>query len=291
MGAITDLPEELLAVIATRLQNGDLMSLRLTCRPIEKASFDHFARRFFRKMGFMITTESLQVLGAISRHNGLKAYVQHIWFNPDCFTFVMNSGQLISKSSMAIAHYHDDHRDLLNSSTLPRLMEESIRALPSLKTIGMRRGGGYKPWGWWKAQLAAGQDPRMLGSAVKKYPHMFLEPSLLFVAIVKALASCETAIRRLYTDSVLEPVVTQHVSVATLHAACASIYYLEINLLGALPAFMPNVMSSITLPPASGTLLRDLLKSTPDLREIGMTLYTDSMQRHMMGAIANDLES
>ncbi|KAK0346869.1 hypothetical protein LTR59_005989 [Friedmanniomyces endolithicus] len=88
MTGLTKLPSELISAIVSFLEDSDVRTTRLTCRAIERASLAQFGHRFFRKKGYLITSPSLHVLACIAAHKDLKKYVQHVWFNPDCFTFV-----------------------------------------------------------------------------------------------------------------------------------------------------------------------------------------------------------
>lgn len=292
MRLLSCLPDELIALMASFLRPLDVESFRGTSRNVEKATFDHFARHYFRKKGFMIVNESLTVLENIASHPGLKTYVQHIWFNPDCFTFVKDSPQFISKTSEVIRRYQSDHRALLNDPTLSLRLEKIFQAFPNLKTVGMRRGTEHKPWGWAKLQYAAGQDPRRLGAFAKQYPHMILEPSLLFMAILRSLAKGRNKVKRLYTDTIIEKAIVGGLSIDDIRASCRPIQYIELNMVGNLPEFFTSSRARELDPPElPGALLRDMLQRMPDLTELGLTLFHDSTQRHMVPPVQHDLQS
>ena len=84
---LLDLPPELIASTFSYLDDGGFFAARASVRHLERASFSTFGKRFFRKKGYMITTDSLDVLQNVSSHKELRSYVQHVWFNPDCYTF------------------------------------------------------------------------------------------------------------------------------------------------------------------------------------------------------------
>lgn len=83
----TRLPAELICQIAEALPRHEHNCLRLVCRYVEQAIFDLFKIQF-REIRFMITTCSLEILHGISTHPVLADVVEHVWFNPDCFTHV-----------------------------------------------------------------------------------------------------------------------------------------------------------------------------------------------------------
>jgi hypothetical protein len=85
--ALLSLPPELLANIFYHLEDTSFFSGRLVNRNLEQASFTLFGKRFFRKKGYMITNSSLDVLRSVASHDKLRVYVQHVWFNPDCYTY------------------------------------------------------------------------------------------------------------------------------------------------------------------------------------------------------------
>jgi hypothetical protein len=81
------LPAELVCQFAEFLPPHERFNLRLVCRHAEYALFGLF-RSQFREVGFMITTRSLEILRGISTHPVLADVVEHVWFNPNCFTHV-----------------------------------------------------------------------------------------------------------------------------------------------------------------------------------------------------------
>ncbi|QIW99448.1 hypothetical protein AMS68_004966 [Peltaster fructicola] len=300
------LPPELISQIVTLLPRSDILVVRQTSKYIESSSFDHFAHLFFRKRGFMITTESLNVLTSISRHHGLCKHVQHLWFNPDCFTFVNNPfWTLDSDDEEPTPRYEDqmrrarlfdeyvhDHWDLLYSSRLQEILAEVFKSLPMLRTVGMRRGT-YKPYGWQTVSNNVGLDPRILGGEVSLYTTAFADPTYLFIAIIKALATSRKRIRRLYTDAIQIDHVDQRLmlSESDCRHALDSVQYVEINATGLPEARDVTDPSALRGTGKHASNLETLLGSMHELLEIGMTIFRDPKQRHMIPPEPRRLQS
>lgn len=71
---------ELVELIAGYLECDGLLGLRLTCRDLQKKTFNHFARRFFSSIKTDLSEESLGRIDALSRHEELRPYVQGLAF-------------------------------------------------------------------------------------------------------------------------------------------------------------------------------------------------------------------
>ena len=96
---LTDLAEELISDIASRLDSDELFALRLTCRSIEAKTFSHFTKRYFKRKCFMFSTHSLRALRQISEHERLRGYVHQIYFNATMFPGRGNRGSSLSRFS------------------------------------------------------------------------------------------------------------------------------------------------------------------------------------------------
>ena len=70
--SLLQLPPELLLRISAYLTTPELGHLRRSCKHVESALFDSFAREFFTKRQFMIESVSLQALVDIANHPTLS---------------------------------------------------------------------------------------------------------------------------------------------------------------------------------------------------------------------------
>ncbi|EMC96994.1 hypothetical protein BAUCODRAFT_435168 [Baudoinia panamericana UAMH 10762] len=300
---ILDLPAELLVLIVRFLEDEDVFTLRIVSRTVEQTVFKYFAKRFFRKKGFMITTPSLDVLQQISQQDQLKPYVQHVWFNPDCYTYVEpdcapeavddDTGWRRHRRPEDEAKYkaylscHSDHIRLLRkpSKGLENLLTTALQQLPNLKIIGMRRSEDHKPWGWRTLKDSIGEDPRVTGPTPSGPQYSLSGPTLLFLFLVRAVAASNIVIRRFYTDAIeLDNIRPAQLPQDLLSKACSSIWYLEINITKAWLANSDNHVLCDTLddPASYGRGLISLLRATTNLKELGLQLFPDqrSLRTH-----------
>ncbi|KAK5111207.1 hypothetical protein LTR62_005235 [Meristemomyces frigidus] len=315
MTNITDLPSELIAGIVAFLDDNDVFHARLAARLIERSSSSHFGKRFFRKKGYMLTTPSLNILASISKHNDLRKFVQHIWFNPDCFTFVTpecapdpqempdpdpnNPDSLLDILSpldrrryVAYMACMKDHSGLLakSASRLQAMLTDIFATLPNLKIVGMRRSEDHAPWGWRKLYEDIGQDPRELGPLPSGPMYVLSGPTRLFLALVKAIAASNTIIRRLYTDAVeIDNIRPDLLSHSVLDKACRSIWYLEINVTKAWLNQRKVADYTQLLDGAEyGNGLAKLFNATAELKEIGLQIFPDRKQSHILAPTWRD---
>lgn len=324
---ISDLPSEILTEIFSYLQDADVFSGRLSSRTLERATFQHFGKRFFRKKGYMITTPSLDVLQEIAAHPELRKYPQHIWFNPDCYTFARpecvpgnedsdidsaderesppfkrrRDASPASKTAenrfAAYTECMEDHAQLLdrNSDSLKMKLFEAFRLLPNLQTIGMRRSEDYSPYGWTILKATVGEDPRVLGPIPSKKSKGLSDSTELFIALIHAIADSKAKIQRLYTDAVeIDSIRPRALPKDTLNTACSSILYIELNAVKAY--FRPrqsirnrNFLKESEYEPGSG--LTRLLSATPNLKELGLQIFRDRKQSHNLAPTPQDPSS
>ncbi|KAH9838212.1 hypothetical protein Tdes44962_MAKER08216 [Teratosphaeria destructans] len=73
------LPEEIVANIAFRLDCDDLQNLRLTCRALELSTFHGFADEYFKAKGFILTSDSVNVLLGIANDERLRHRLKHVY--------------------------------------------------------------------------------------------------------------------------------------------------------------------------------------------------------------------
>ncbi|KAI7112930.1 hypothetical protein KC352_g35197, partial [Hortaea werneckii] len=293
---IIDLPSELIASIVTYLNAQDVFAIRSSAKPLERASFAHFGKRHFRKKGYMLTSPSLAVLEGVADHSELRKYVQHVWFNPDCFTFIRpdcapdpeetpdaeNSDGLIDllspgdrKMYKAYEESMKDHVSLIanTASRLQKVLAVAFAKFPNLKIIGMRRSEDHSPWGWRTLKDAVGQDPRVLGPIPSGPMYTLSTPSRLFVALINATSSSGITLRRFYTDAIeLDNIRPDLLPQDALNKACNLIWYLEVNVMR---GWLNTRHNADYITPGHpkwepGIGLLRLLQSCTSLKEIGL---------------------
>lgn len=171
---------------------------------------------------------------------------------------------------------------------LQQRMTAILASLPKLRVIGMRRSEDHHPWGWKRVMDAVGEDPRVLGRIPSGPLFGLSGPTRLFLAIVNAVAStADVKLRRLYTDAIeIDNIRPDLLTQETLEKACASLLYLEIN---SSKAWLNSrhqaeyiSLHSTDSQPAYGEGLLRLLKATPQLREIGLQIFPDRKQSHLI---------
>jgi len=298
---ILDLPSELIASIVSSLDNDDVFNTRQANRQLERASIAYFGKRFFRKRGYMLTTPSLTNLGQVADHPDLRKYVQHVWFNPDCFTFVhpdcapdpeespdpgnpdsLKEGLSSGDRRMYEAYEQTmkDHFGLMAKTAmkLQGVLGKAFGKLLNLKIIGMRRSEEHSPWGWRTLKIAVGQDPRVLGPIPTGPMYMLSGPTRLFVALVNAVAETGVVLRRFYTDAIeIDNVRPDLLPQETLDKACRSIWYLETNVV---KGWLNKRNNADYITPShadwgEGNGLLRLLRASTNLKEIGLQIFPD----------------
>lgn len=307
MTGLLDLPSELIPSILSYLDDDDFFAARFTNKYLESSSFSYFGKRYFRKKGYLISSPSLNVLKSVAGHEELRKQVQHVWFNPDLYTFVTADctpdphwpysviyNQRSEDDERKYDVYQDcmhDHRGLLYGPNLKDALIEAFSTLPNLEAVGMRRSEDHQPWGWSKLKDAVGQDPRVLG-AIPSGPMSSLSgPTYLFMAIVNSLASTNLKLKRLYTDAIeIDNIRPDILPQGRLDAAFHSLLYLEIN---ASKAWLTQKAKYSTTPRESefGDGLVRLLRATPKLRELGLQIFRDLRQSYMVPPASRNPDS
>jgi hypothetical protein len=322
---ILDLPNELVHEIFAYLSDQDVFSGRLVNTTLENASLAHFGKRFFRKKGFMITSPSIDILVQIASNTKLSKYMQHIWFNPDCYTFVTPECAPIDQDSDSESDFDRpgpprrsanvssvldkerqgryeaylkcvaDHKALLWEDKLRHELARAFQALPNLMTLGMRRSEDYSPYGWSILRDVVGEDPRVLGPIPYRQTKRLSGSTQLLVAVLQALATSGNKIQRLYTDAVeFDNIRDAKLPLNVLDTACKSILYLEINAVkGWVSTKEPLTLKKGDSPdpfvPGSG-LVR-LFSAAPNLKELGLQIFSGPRQSHIVAPTAKDPES
>ena len=162
------------------------------------------------------------MLKSVANHDELRKYVQHVWFNPDCYTYVQpkcapdeeidEEGESVERVDLlsvedkkkwdAYLECITDHGQLLAKPKLAEELTYAFSKLPNLLTIGMRRSEKYEPWGWKKLAEVIGEEPRVLGPNPSGPKYTLEAPTKLFVAIINAVVGANIELKRLYTDVV-----------------------------------------------------------------------------------------
>ncbi|PPJ50752.1 hypothetical protein CBER1_08116 [Cercospora berteroae] len=320
------LPTELIAQVFSHLDDDDVFRARLSNKALEEASFASFGKRYFRKKGFMITSTSLDALNSIAQHEGLRKHVQHLWFNPDLYTFARpacapddedsdmdSADDLITpaerKTSESLRVFDrlaiqyeayrqviKDHAELLYTRKLEDELAAAFQLLPNLRTVGMRRSEDYSPYGWTMLRDAVGEDPRILGPIPSGPVYDLSDSTYLFVAIISAAATTGTRLQRLYTDAIeIDNIKEEWLPQDTLDAACRSILYIELNAvkgwLNTRPHLRSQPYNTLRRPEDFGTGLARLLKATTNLKEIGLQIFPDRKQSHLLAPTARNPDS
>jgi hypothetical protein len=134
------MPIELLVhIIATYLSTKDLGSLRLTSKYAERTLFDTFAKEFFTKKQFMLTTPSLTALIDISKHAALSKFVKHIIIGLEQFEsqyLYCTFGNPASHESYRAGWADQDY--LTKHGLDVQLLAQAFRNFPNLETLGIR---------------------------------------------------------------------------------------------------------------------------------------------------------
>lgn len=89
---IYTLPNELLDKVTIRLENGDLLNLRLTSTHLRNATFPAFQDTFFLERSHLFTETSLQVLASITANPHLTSKLKKITFVVSCSNQILCPG-------------------------------------------------------------------------------------------------------------------------------------------------------------------------------------------------------
>ncbi|KAJ4350034.1 uncharacterized protein N0V89_008655 [Didymosphaeria variabile] len=197
--SLTGLPLELLVhLIATYLPTEDLGALRLTNKYLEKVLFDTFAREFFTKRQFKLSTSSLQTLVDISRHGALNKTLKHVIIGMESFQSFQDADPgfwNLNDSQRRVFHVgFADQFSLMSSGHDRTLLEEAFRNLPNLDTVGIRdysAHGRVRDDGRWSS-YGAPTISRQLGYDLRIYSNEFA--SCVFQLVMQALADADRAI-------------------------------------------------------------------------------------------------
>lgn len=244
-------------------------------------------------------------------------------FNPDCYTFarpectpededtdldsadeletpyeklpevIAPVNKVLEKQYAAYQECIQDHARLLWGGGLKLALSSAFRNLPNLQTIGMRRSEDYSPYGWSILEKAIGEDPRVLGPIPSMPSQDLSGPTQLFIAIIQAVADSGVKIQRLYTDAVeVDNIEPDYLSTETIELACSSILYIELNVVKAWITRQTSYSKSyIRTDYVPGSGLAQLFAATPKLKELGLQIFRDRKQSHLVPPRPRDSSS
>lgn len=150
--SIAALPLELISKIFNYLDFQQSVALRSSCRALYKNSLENFARTYYRKIRFIVTSESLYELEELSKSNGLCEHVQELWMIPIVFDGTEKPLGMISISSKSCRQVNGDelgsrhaiHKamltdnlNLLGSEAFSVRLRECMDRFKNLQTIGL----------------------------------------------------------------------------------------------------------------------------------------------------------
>jgi hypothetical protein len=134
---LDSLPTEIIIRIAFPLTTPELGALRRTCRKIEAALFNDFAKEFFRMKQFMLTEPSLQCLVDISNHPKLKTCLEHVIIGMDKFGPIAHSvaAHMTPAQKQFYFKMRADHDSFLILGQDKDMLTRAFRNLPNLRTV------------------------------------------------------------------------------------------------------------------------------------------------------------
>ncbi|CAG7946759.1 unnamed protein product [Penicillium nalgiovense] len=150
--SIAVLPVELISKICNYLDFQQLVAVRLSCRALYKNTLENFAKAFYRRIRFIVTSESLHELEELSKSNGLREHVQELWMIPIVFDGIENLPGMISISSKSCRQVKGDeqesryaiqkvmladNRNLLESEAFSVRLRECLDRFKNIQTIGL----------------------------------------------------------------------------------------------------------------------------------------------------------
>ncbi|KAJ5539449.1 hypothetical protein N7513_007781 [Penicillium frequentans] len=154
--SITALPVELMSKVCSHLQPSEWQELRLSCRTFYKSSFAEFTARFFEKIHFIVTSDSLGELEALAKTDGIRERVHELWMIPSVFDgshaaneHAISEFAVSSKSCQPVsgdelkARFSTykalvaDNSSLLESETFSTRLHVCLEKFDNLDTIGL----------------------------------------------------------------------------------------------------------------------------------------------------------
>ncbi|KAJ5261227.1 hypothetical protein N7478_011822 [Penicillium angulare] len=152
MHSIASLPVELISEICNHLDLQQWFHLRLSCRALYNSSLESFAETYYKKIRFIVTSESLHRLEELSKSNVLREHVQELWMIPTVFGGTEEHMGMVSISSKScrqvkgdeLNNRHAIHKamlvdnsNLLESETLSVRLRACLDSFQNLQSIGL----------------------------------------------------------------------------------------------------------------------------------------------------------
>ncbi|KAJ4299472.1 hypothetical protein N0V90_004717 [Kalmusia sp. IMI 367209] len=197
--SLMGMPLELLVhLIATYLPTNDLGALRLTNRYLEKALFDTFAKEFFTKRQFMLSTPSLQTLVDISKHGALNRMLKHViigleHYGDSHFRDPQLPAPTVGQRE-AFRNAWADQVALIFSGRGRDMLAEAFRNLPNLDTLGIRDYNAHgrvrdsKSWHSYGAPTVSRETGHTLWTGSGDFA------SQVFLLLIQALTDADRAV-------------------------------------------------------------------------------------------------
>lgn len=150
--SIVSLPVELISKISNHLDLQQWFALRLSCRALYESSLENFAETYYKKIRFIVTSESLHELEELSKSNGLREHVQELWMIPTVFGGTERSIGMVSISSKSCRQVKGDelktryavhkamitdNSNLLESETFSIRLRGCLDRFQKLQIIGL----------------------------------------------------------------------------------------------------------------------------------------------------------
>ncbi|KAJ5769686.1 hypothetical protein N7520_004245 [Penicillium odoratum] len=154
--SITALPVELMSKVCSHLQLSEWQELRLSCRALYKSSLAGFTGRFFKRIHFIVTSDSLGELEALAKTDGIRERIHELWIIPSVFDgshaaseYGISEFAVSSKSCQPVsgdelkARFSTykalvaDNSSLLESETFSTRLRGCLENFDNLDTIGL----------------------------------------------------------------------------------------------------------------------------------------------------------
>lgn len=148
---LLQLPDELIISVAFYLNLIDLGNFRLSCKAIDAALFDPFAREHFEKRQFMVEHSDLDTLVSIARSHRVAPYLKDLllltlwhpfgsdpWHNPNVYGTGLDTNDDSIADTDATAPHWLPRNVMLASGQARDMLVYALLRLPSLEAVGIR---------------------------------------------------------------------------------------------------------------------------------------------------------
>lgn len=154
--SITSLPAEVMSIICSHLQLFERKMLRLSCCSLCRTSSEDFFDRYFKRIYFIVTSDSLSRLEDLAQSYDIRKRVQELWMIPTVFECLHNLDEnymrefrVSSKSCQPVhgdelkARYNTykaivgDSSNLLNSDAFSARLSKCMERFDNLDGVGL----------------------------------------------------------------------------------------------------------------------------------------------------------